>query len=166
MKSVKTSQYKRGVLGWLLAGLNFLAALNSTYFFLGQAQVGATGWLMLNTCAPSIALFLLGFLLASPTILVAASVPMFRYGTLGLFAFAWDGYNIIPQIGHILMTLAVLYIAVDVVRRRDWKALGWGLALGFAILIPFMMVQNAWFETHPEMLEKLFSGNIMPVNRP
>ncbi|MDI6770387.1 MAG: hypothetical protein QMD04_12035 [Anaerolineales bacterium] len=156
------NDFKRNWVGWVLVILNLLAALNSTYFFLGQLGVGAVGWLMMNTCAPSVFLFVLGFLVSSPLLMAAAGVLMFRYGTLGMFVFAWDGYNIIPQIGHILMTLAVLYILVDVIRNRRWRALGWGLALGLAILIPLVFAQNAWFAAKPGVMEKLFSGSLYP----
>ena len=158
----REARFKRSVAGWVLTVLNTLATLNSTFFFLGMLETGVVGWLMLNTCAPSVVLFVIGFLLASPLVMVAASVPMFRYGTLGLFAFGWDAYNIIPQIGHILMTLAVIYVMVYIVRSRRWKTLGLGLALGLAILIPFMVVQRSWFNAHPEMLEMLFSGDWAP----
>jgi len=156
--------FKRNAIGWTLVVLNTLAALNSTYYFLANLRVGVIGWLMMNTCAPSIALFVLGFLVSSPMVMAAAGVLMFRYGTLGLFVFSWGGYNIIPQIGHILMTLAVIYVLVDAVRHRRWQALGMGVALGLVILLPLMIVQNAWFEAHPGMLEQLFSGEMIPGN--
>ena len=139
--------------------LNGLAALNSTFFFLTMLKSGIVGWLMMNTRAPSIVLFVIGFLLGSPVVMVAACVPVFRYGAGGLFAFRWDAYNLIPQIGHILMTLAVVYVMLYVLRNRAWRTLGLGLALGVAILIPFMVAQTWWFNAHPEMLEMLFSGD-------
>ena len=86
-------------------------------------------------------------------------MPMFRYGTGGPFAFGWDGYNLIPQIGHILMTLAVIYVLASMVRRRARRTLALGIALGVAILIPFTIAQTSWFNTHPEMLEMLFTGD-------
>lgn len=153
----RDARFKRNVAGWILVVLNTLAALNSTFFFLAMLKTGIVGWLMLNTCAPSIALFMIGFLLSSPVVMVAASVPMLRYGTGGLFTFGWSGYNIVPQIGHILMTLAVIYVMVYIVRSRRWKTLGLGVALGLAILIPFMAVQTLWFNAHPEVLEMLFT---------
>ena len=61
--------------------------------------------------------------------------------------------------GHILMTLAVVYVLVKVIRNRAWKTLSLGLALGVAILIPLVVVQTWWFQAHPEMLETLFSGD-------
>jgi hypothetical protein len=47
-------------------------------------------------------------------------------------------------------------------RNRLWKTLMLGLGLGLAILIPFTLAQNAWFEAHPGVLEELFSGNLTP----
>ncbi|MEW6094858.1 MAG: hypothetical protein AB1531_12935, partial [Chloroflexota bacterium] len=106
-------RYRRDLVGWILVILNLLAVVNSTYYFIGQLKVGVDGWIMLNSCAPSIIIFAIGFLLSSPIVMMAASMLMFRYGTLGLLVFRWDGFNIIPQIGHILMTLAVAYVLVE-----------------------------------------------------
>jgi len=154
--------FKRNIAGWVLVILNTLMAINSANFFLGILKTDVIGWLMMNTCAPSIALFVIGFLLGSPVIMVAGSVLLFRYGTLGLFVFRWDGFNIIAQASHILMTLAVIYVVVDVIRNRRWKTLSLGLLLGIAILFPLETVQTKWIIANPEMAQKLFSGNLMP----
>ena len=61
--------------------------------------------------------------------------------------------------GHILMTLAVIYVLVRIIRARAWRTLALGLALGVAILIALVVVQTWWFQAHPEMLEMLFSGD-------
>jgi hypothetical protein len=151
---------KRSVAGWVLVVLNTLMAINSANFFLGMLKTDVSGWLMMNTCAPTIALFVIGFLLGSPVVMVAASAMMFRYGTLGLFVFGWSGGNLFAQAGHILMTLAVIYVVVEVIRNRRWKTLGLGLLLGIVILFPLETVQTMWFIANPEMVEKLFSGNL------
>jgi hypothetical protein len=150
--------FRRDAIGWVLVTLNLLAAINSTYFFLGSLKVGVVGWLMMNTCAPSIALFVAGFLARSPLVMVAGAVMMFRYGTGGLFAFRWDGYNLIPQIGHILMTLAVIYVLVDIIRNKRWRTLVLGLVLGLVIVTALGFAQQAWFTAHPGALEMLFGG--------
>jgi hypothetical protein len=157
--------FKRNVVGWVLVVLNLLMAINSANFFLGMLKTNVSGWLMMNTCAPSIVLFVIGFLLGSPVVMVAASAMLFRYGTLGLFVFRWDGFNIISQVGHILMTLAVVYVVVDVIRNRRWKTLGLGLLLGIVILAPLETVQTMWLIGNPKMAEKLFSGNLMPTGQ-
>jgi hypothetical protein len=156
----EAAPFKRNLVGWIVVVLNILAALNSTYFFLGQMKVGVVGWIMMNTCAPSIAVFVIGFLTGSPLIMVAGSLMMFRYGTLGLFVFGWDGFNLIAQIGHILMTLGVTYTLVDVIRNRRWRALVIGVLVGAAILIPLGLWQVAWFNAHPGLVEDLFQGTL------
>ena len=152
-------RFNRDGVGWALAVANTLSALWSTFVFLAFLKTGIVGWLMLNTCAPSIALFVIGFALGNPVVMVTGSVLMFRYGTGGLFVFGWSGYDIPGQIGHILMTLAVIYAVFHVVRGRRWRALGLGVLLGLAILIPLLIVQTRWLNAHPEMVEMLFSGD-------
>jgi hypothetical protein len=151
--------FKHDVAGWVLVVLNTLAALNAGSFFLGMLKASFGEWMMMNTCTSSIAVFVAGFLLGSPLVMVAGSVMMLYYGTGGLFVFGWNSYNIIPQIGHILMTLAVIYTAIRVVRGRRWRALGLGVLLGLAALISLIIVQTGWFNAHPEMAEMLFSGD-------
>lgn len=150
----------RDKIGWILVVLNLLMSLNSSFFFIGKMQAGIDGWLMMNSCAPSVFLFAAGFLLKSPVIMTAGSTMMFRYGTLGLFFFRWDGFNLIAQAGHIFMTLGVIYTIAYIVREKNWSVLLKGLMLGIAILIPYMIIQGIWFDAHPGLLEKLFSGNL------
>jgi hypothetical protein len=161
-QAVETGQeaapFKRGVLGWIVTVLNALAAINASFVFLVQMKAGVLGWLMMNTCTPSIVLYLAGFLIGSPAIMAAGSVLMFRYGTLGLFAFSWDGYNIIAQVGHLLMTTAVILTAVDIVRHRRWRQLWIGLGIGAVLVVVLAIAQNAYFAAHPGLLEALFSG--------
>jgi hypothetical protein len=147
-------------IAWILVILNVLMAIMSTNFFLGTLKTGVEGWLMMNTCAPSIALFVIGYLLGSPIVMIAGAVAMFRYGTLGLFVFSWSGSNLIAQVGHILMTLAVAYVVIDTIRNRRWKIAGLGVALGLAIMVPFMIAQDAWIKTHAAVVEQLFNGTL------
>jgi hypothetical protein len=151
---------RRGATGWIVTALNALAAVSSSHFFLAVLGAGVAGWLMMNSCAPSIALFAAGFVLARPVLMVAGAVMMFRYGTLGLFFFGWQGPNLIAQVSHVLMTLAVAYVAWEVVRSRRFRALGLGTALGLAVLVPYMLAQHAYFEAHPGLLEQLFAGSL------
>ena len=150
--------FKRDVWGWVLVVLNMLAVLNAMFFFFGMLRCNVVEWLMLNTCAPVVMLFVLGFLFGRPVLMVAAAMLMFRYGTLGLFVFGWDAGSIMSQVGHSLMTLAVIYVAVDVIRHKRWKALWTGLLLGVGILVPFMILQTMWCHAHPEIVDMLFSG--------
>ena len=90
--------FKRDTIGWIIVVLNVLIVLGSTYFFLGVLKTSIVGWLIMNACVLSVGLFMIGFLLANPLVMVAGCVLMFRHGTLGLFMFGWSGTNIMPQI--------------------------------------------------------------------
>jgi hypothetical protein len=85
--------------GWIVMGITLLTGLNSTWFFLGRLRVGLTGWLMLNSCAPSIFLFAVGYLLRSPLLMAAGALWMFRYGTLGCSSFLEKPHRPARQFG-------------------------------------------------------------------
>ncbi len=152
--------FKRSLAGWIIVGLNLAMTGMSMNFFLGMMKSGLTGWLMMNTCAPSIFLFVLGFLLGSPAVMIAGAIAMFRYGTLGLFVFSWTGGNLIAQIGHIFMTAGVIYTAVEVLRNHYWPSALRGLVLAAVLLVPFTIVQENWVRAHPDLVQKLFTGTL------
>lgn len=158
----KESGFKRTTIGWIIAVLTLFSAANSTFFFLAVMKTGVAGWLMMNSCAPAILIFFIGFLFKSPVVMSAGMGWMLRYGTAGLFAFGWHGPNIVAQVGHLLMTSASAYVAVEIIREKRWRAFVLGLLVGVGTLLPFTAVQNAWFARHPGLLESLFSGNIGP----
>jgi hypothetical protein len=157
-------RFERSRIGWIIAVLTFLSAVNSTFFFLGMMKSGIVGWLMMNSCAPSILIFFVGFLLKNPIVMTIGTVWMIRFGVAGLFVFGWSGSNLIAQVGHLLMTASSVYAVVETIRQRQWKALLIGVALGIVTLVPFMMIQNAWFAKHPGLLEQLFKGTYSPRN--
>jgi hypothetical protein len=152
--------FKRSLAGWVLVGLNLAMTGLSLNFFLGMLKSGLVGWLMMNTCAPSIFLFVLGFLIGSPAIMVAGAIAMLRYGTLGMFVFSWTGGNLIAQISHIFMTAGVIYTVIEVIRNGYWSSAIKGLVLALALLVPFTIVQENWVRAHPDLVEKLFSGTL------
>jgi len=155
MSNANTLQTKSG---WVLAILTMLTAINSTYFFLGVGKTGVYPWLMMNSCAPSILLFFIGYILANPVILGIGAAMMFRYGTLGLFIFSWQGPNLIAQVGHIFMTLSVIFVVWRLQKTREWKKFLIGVVIGAIILVGYGILQHLYFSEHPEVLEQLFHG--------
>jgi hypothetical protein len=156
------SAFRRTWPGWVIVVLNVLLGLISANFFLGMMKVGFSEWLLMNTCVPSQALFVLGFLLGSPVILLAGSVAMFYYGTLGMLIFSWTGGNLFAQAGHIVMTLAVLYSVAEAIRNRRLRSWAAGVTLGILFWIPFNINQFFYFTEHPDVAKDLFSGNMIP----
>lgn len=162
MRECSSVPFARDRSGWTLVILNLLMAANSTYFFIGMLRAGADGWLAMNSCAPSIFLFSIGYILASRPLMAIGAGCLFRFGTLGLFVFGWKGMNLIPQVGHILMTAAVIYFIVRMLRERDAGSL---IAAGSAaVLLLYSEWQWTWFREHPEALDRLMSGTLDPAS--
>ena len=95
-------------------------------------------------------------------VMLAGSMVMFYYGTLGMLTFSWSGGNLFAQAGHICMTLAVIYTVVEAVRQKRWKSWAAGLTFGFLLWIPFNINQFFYFVANPDLAKDLFSGNLMP----
>ncbi len=160
MEIYKSYEFRRDGLGWCIVILNLLMAANSTFYFTGVLGAGWQGWLAMNSCAPSIFIFSIGFLLRQKSLMAVGAGLMFRYGTLGLFAFGWQGMNLIPQAGHILMTIGVIYFIVRMLR------LGSGGEVIVAALTALVMLysewQWEWFRSRPEVLKHLMDGRLNP----
>jgi hypothetical protein len=154
--------FRRTWPGWVIVVLNTLLGILSANFFLGMMKVSFPEWLLMNTCVPSQMLFILGFLLGCPMIMLAGSVAMFYYGTLGMLTFSWTGGNLFAQAGHICMTLAVLYTVLEAIRAKRWKSWAAGVTLGILFWIPFNLSQFFFFTDHPDLAKDLFSGNLIP----
>lgn len=160
MNTQMRGEFTRDRTGWTIVVLNLLLAANSTMYFTRMLGAGVDGWLAMNSCAPSIFVFCLGYILRQRAMMAVGAGLMFRYGTLGLFAFPWGGMNIIPQVGHIFMTLAVIYFIVRMVR------LGGAGEIITAFLTAFFMLysewQWRWFAQHPGVLPELMRGTLRP----
>jgi hypothetical protein len=141
--------------GVIIAGLNLLAILNSAWFFLVIARFPVLTWLCFNACAPSVVIFLAGFLFQS-RMLMAASLPfLFYFGGGGLFVFGWQGTSLIAQAGHILMVVACIYIIAEITKAKAWKKAIYGLLAGIIAFAVLMPLQNRFVKNHPEYLKKL-----------
>ncbi len=145
--------------GWVLAVLLAIATVNSTWFFFNVLKVSFQGWIFLNACAPSILVFLAGFIVwfvrENRILLHVPILPLFFFGTLGLFVFPWEGMNIIGQISHILMTLAIVWILVNTFRLNDWKNAAIGLLVGVLIFAPFIFLQQDYVRANPAQFLKM-----------
>ena len=155
------NEFRRDAIGWVLIVLNLIIAVGSTATFLFQLRIGVLAWFMMNSCAPSVFLLAIGFFRRSLVVMVVSTVLMLRYSVGGMFLWGWTGAVLPAQIGHVLMTLAGIYVLASAVRLREWKTLRNGLVLGIAILIPYMILQEIWCKTHPILCERFMSGEQM-----
>ena len=130
--------------GRILALLTLLMALMSTNFFLNMAKASVIEWLMFNACAPSIALFLIGYV-SRQKILMYMSIPaLLFFGGGGLFIFGWTGTAIISQISHIFMVSAAAWMVYGIVKERDYKNAAIGLLLAAVFVNAFIAVQQSY----------------------
>jgi len=145
--------------GIILAILLLLATIQSTVFFLGLLKVKFVEWIFFNACAPSNITFLIGFILfllvKNRTVLHMAILPMFFFGTLGLIVFPWSGMNIIPQIGHMIMTLNIGWVVLATFKTNDYKTATVGLLLGIVIFSIFIGRQQNYVRDHPEDFKRI-----------
>jgi hypothetical protein len=65
------------------------------------------------------------------------------------------------QAGHVLMTLAGIYVLISTIRLRAWNTLRNGVVLGIAIIVPYMILQELWCRIHPILCEGFMSGELM-----
>ena len=160
IRRASAEEFKWDKLGWWLVGLNLAAAANSTMYFTTQLEAGIAGWLAMNSCAPSIFIFSLGYIIGCRIVMAVGAGLLLRYGTLGLFVFGWKGMNIVPQVGHVLMTLALIYFVVKMIRLRGWGELF--VCAAVPALLFYAGWQGNWLADHPRVFEGLFRGELTP----
>ncbi|MCX6354684.1 MAG: hypothetical protein NTZ78_07270 [Candidatus Aureabacteria bacterium] len=158
MGDVQGREFTRDRAGWIIVILNLVMAANSTFYFIAKLGAGLTGWLAMNSCAPSIFIFSVGYLLRHRLVMAVGAGLMFRYGTLGLFVFGWQGMNLIPQAGHILMTMGVLYFILRMLRQRSLAEII--VAGAVALVLMYADWQASWFASHPGVLDRLMDGTL------
>ena len=142
-------------IGWIITILNLLAIINSTRFFLYDLEFPVPAWLFFNACAPSVLIFVIGFVFRNRAIMAASLPFLFFFGGLGLFTFSWSNGAVIAQIGHLLMVIALIYTVIIISMEKIWKKSAPGLIIGivlFALVLPF---QQKYVKGHPEYIKKL-----------
>jgi len=159
-KQTLNNDFNWDKVGWVLVILNLLAAVNSTLYFTTGLKAGLDGWLAMNSCAPSIFIFALGYIIRNRTVMAVGSGLMFRFGTVALFLFSWEGMNIIPQISHIFMTFVGIYFIVRMVKSRGWNEII--VCVFVAVLMIYAEWQMRWLGDHPKIFEALFRGDLNP----
>jgi len=138
----------------ILIILLFLVTLQSSFFYFVKLKVRFIEWLFFNPCATSNIVFLVGFVLflfkGDRTLLHLAILPMFFFGTLGMFFLSWSGMNIIPQVGHIIMTLNIALTIYTTFTTGDFKAAAIGFLTSIVVFAPFISFQQAYVRNHPD----------------
>ena len=130
----------------------FLTFLNSAYFFLVIAKFGLVEWLAFNACSVSIIVHLVCFICFRITkkdfFLAIALVPLYYYGTMGLFVMSWDIANMFSQITHVIITLNVIWILFVSLKEFKFESLGKGLLIGVLLFVPLFAIIQSYSQLH------------------
>ena len=118
-------------IGIVLAITLLLLTLSGSGYFFFNLKTNIVQWIAYNACSPSSLVYLVGFIVflynKNAIGLALAFLPMYYFGTMGLFTFTWSGANIFAQMSHITMTLNLLWAGYILYRLGDYKVFAQGL---------------------------------------
>lgn len=151
------------ITGYILAAFMLLTLLNSAYFFLSVVKLQMGEWLVFNACSLAIISYLVcfaGFKITKKDFFLAiALVPLYYYGSMGLFVVPWDAANIFSQITHMIITLNVIWVLYVLLKESRYESLGKGLLIGVLGFVPAFAVIQTYSQLHMDeflqMLQKV-----------
>jgi hypothetical protein len=151
---------KKQITSIALAVLMLLALLNSSFFFLAILKLSMGKWLAFNACSIGIAAYLLCFVLFQITkkdyFLAIPLLPLYYYGTMGLFVMPWNTANTFAQITHILITINILWTLYMLLKDRQFESIGKGLLIGTIVFVPIFACIQTYTQQHmSEFMEAL-----------
>lgn len=147
------------ITGIALAIILLLLTLSGSGYFFFTLKVNFVQWLAYNACSPSSLVYLgclIVFWLTKKTVwLPLAFLPMYYFGTMGLFTFTWSGANIFAQMSHITMTLNLIWAGYVLYRIGDYKAFARGLVWSIVLFVPYIAFVMYYCRTHAEEISQL-----------
>ena len=142
-----------------LAIVLLLLTLSGSGYFFSTLKVSFVQWLAYNACSPSSLVYLgclIVFWVTKKTVwLPLAFLPMYYFGTMGLFTFTWSGANIFAQMSHITMTLNLIWAGYVLYRIGDYKAFAQGLLWSIVLFVPYIAFVMYYCRTHAEEISQL-----------
>lgn len=142
-----------------LAFLMLMVLLNSSYFFLVLLKLSIGKWLAFNACSLAIMVYLLCFVVYQRTkkdyLLAIPLLPLYYYGTMGLFIMPWNEANMFAQITHVVITINVLWLLYVLLKERKFEPLGKGTLVGMLIFVPVFAYLQTYSQLHMNELMQL-----------
>lgn len=147
------------ITGIALTIVLLLLTLSGSGYFFFTLKVNFVQWLAYNACSPSSLVYLgclIVFWVTKKTVwLPLAFLPMYYFGTMGLFTFTWSGANIFAQMSHITMTLNLIWAGYVLYRIGDYKAFAQGLLWSIVLFVPYIAFVMYYCRTHAEEISQL-----------
>jgi len=151
---------KEKIVGIILAILLLFVTVSSTLYFLGKLKVSVLDWVSFNSCAPTSLLYLCLFIIflikKETSLLVITFLPTYFLGTMGMFVMPWTEANIPVHIGHIIMTLNLIWILYVTLRYANYKSLAIGLLISIIAFVPYVGYVLSYNQAHAAEIAKLF----------
>ena len=126
--------------------------LNSSYFFLYMMKLSIGKWLSFNACSLVIIVYLICFVSFQITrkdyLLAISLLPLYYYGTMGLFLMPWDKVNTFSQITHVIITMNVLWLLWRFLKERKFESLGKGTLIGILVFVPVFAAIQSYTQSH------------------
>lgn len=143
---------KKQAIGIVLSFLMLLTLLNSSYFFLAMLKLSIGKWLAFNACSLAIIVYLLCFafyiITKKECLLAIPLLPLYYYGTMGLFVMPWNAANTFAQITHIIITVNVLWLLYVLLKEHKLESLGKGLLIGILVFVPIFAYIQSYTQLH------------------
>ena len=146
MNTTKT----RNAVGITLSIALLLLTLSGSGYFFFTLKVSFVQWLAFNACSPASLVYLV-----CVTLLPFALLPLYYFGTMGLFTFTWSGANVFAQLSHITMTLNIVWATYMLYRISDYKATAKGLFWGIVVFVPYISFVMYYCRTHAAEIGRL-----------
>lgn len=146
-------------IGIVLAIALLLLTLSGSGYFFFSLKTNIVQWIAYNACSPSSLVYLVGFIVflynKNAIGLALAFLPMYYFGTMGLFTFTWSGANIFAQMSHITMTLNLLWAGYILYRLGDYKVFAQGFLWSIILFAPFIAFVMYYCRTHADKISSL-----------
>ncbi|MDO5106257.1 hypothetical protein [Capnocytophaga sp.] len=154
---------KEKTIGMVLAFLLLLLTLSGSWYFFTELKVSLLQWAMFNACSPSSLVYLFGFVWfmwkKEVIFLPLALLPMYYFGTMGMFTFGWSGANIFAQMSHITMTLNLVWVIYLFVKNAHYEDFAKGLLWSILLFVPYIAYVMYYCRIHAEEVTKLLQMN-------
>ncbi|MDD4591625.1 MAG: hypothetical protein PHG06_14535 [Parabacteroides sp.] len=146
------SKNKNQIIGIFLAILMLIALLNSSYFFLVVLRLSIGQWLAFNACSLAIIIYLISFVVSlvkkNSIWLSIALLPMYYYGTMGLFIMPWNGVNLFAHITHLIITGNIIWAIFCIYKEHKYAESGKYLLFSMIIFVPVFTLIQTYNQTH------------------
>jgi hypothetical protein len=156
------SKNKIQLAGSILAVLMFITLINNAYFFLGTLQLSIWKWMAFNACSLAIIAYLIcygAFMISKKDFVLAIPLlPLYYYGTMGLFLMPWNPANLFAQITHVIITVSILWTLYVLLKKRNFEALGLGLLIAIMAFVPVFAVIQNYNQAHLSEFMQLLKG--------